>query len=82
MSAIRLGDYKLVKNLNTNEIRLFNVVEDIEESKDLVKSMPEKATDAKEKQRIQKLLKDMPRRIEVHKSGLEVLEKTRQIKSW
>lgn len=41
MSAIRLGDYKLVKDLNTNQVRLFNVAKDIEESRDLSKSMPD-----------------------------------------
>ena len=43
MSAIRLGDYKLVKNLNTGETRLFNLAKDIGESTDLAKAMPEKA---------------------------------------
>ena len=43
MSAIRLGDFKLVKNLNTGETRLFNLAKDIGESTDLSKSMPDKA---------------------------------------
>lgn len=43
MSAIRLGDYKLIKNLNTSETRLFDVVKDIGEEQDLSRSMPEKA---------------------------------------
>ncbi|MEE8451837.1 MAG: sulfatase [Thermoguttaceae bacterium] len=43
MSVIRLGDYKLVKDLNTNRFRLFNVARDIEERKDLSESMPELA---------------------------------------
>lgn len=42
MSAIRLGDYKLMKNLNTGELRLFNLAEDIGESTDLSRSMPGK----------------------------------------
>lgn len=42
MSAIRLGDYKLIKNLNTDEIRLFNLSEDIGENNDLSGSMPQK----------------------------------------
>lgn len=41
MSTIRLGDYKLVKDINTGGTRLFNVATDIGESKDLSKSMPE-----------------------------------------
>ncbi|MGB2820948.1 MAG: hypothetical protein WBF17_08205, partial [Phycisphaerae bacterium] len=45
MSAIRLGDYKLIKNLNTGEVRLFNLVEDIGETRDLSKSMPAKANE-------------------------------------
>ena len=43
MSAIRLGDYKLVKDLNTNQARLFNLAEDVRESRDLSKSMPDVA---------------------------------------
>jgi len=43
MSAIRLGDHKLVKDLNTNRFRLFDVAEDVEESRDLSKSLPEVA---------------------------------------
>jgi len=41
-SAIRLGDYKLIKNLDTRKLWLFNLAEDIEESKNLADSMPEK----------------------------------------
>jgi len=40
MSTIRWGDYKLVKDLNTNQTRLFNLTEDIGETKDQTKSMP------------------------------------------
>ena len=40
-SAIRMGDYKLVRHLNTGEIRLFNLAEDIGETNDLSESMPE-----------------------------------------
>jgi len=43
MSAIRAGDYKLVKDLNTGETRLFDVVKDIGEQQDLSQSMPGKA---------------------------------------
>ncbi len=48
-SAIRLGDYKLIKDLNSGEMRLFNLVEDIGESKDLSKSMPDKAAELSRK---------------------------------
>ncbi len=48
-SAIRLGDYKLIKNLNTGETRLFNLVKDIGESNDLSKSMPDKAAELHKK---------------------------------
>ena len=41
MSAVRRGDYKLVKDLNTQECRLFNVTTDIGEENDLAKKMPE-----------------------------------------
>jgi len=40
MSTIRLGDYKLVKDLNTNQVHLYNLANDLQESKDLSKSMP------------------------------------------
>lgn len=43
MSTIRLGDFKLVMDLNTNETQLYNLAEDIGETTDLSKSMPEKA---------------------------------------
>lgn len=49
MSTIRLGDYKLVKDLNTNQSRLFDVSKDIEESRDLSSSMPELAKQLHEK---------------------------------
>ncbi len=45
MSAIRLGDFKLVRNLNTGETRLFNLAKDIAESTDLSRSMPQKAAE-------------------------------------
>jgi len=49
MSAIRFGDYKLVKDLNTNQSRLFNLAEDIEESRDVSASMPGLANQLREK---------------------------------
>jgi len=41
-AAIRDGDYKLVENLVTNEISLYNLSADIGEKKNLAKKMPEK----------------------------------------
>ena len=41
MSIIRRGDYKLIKDLNTNESRLFNLSEDIGESVDLSERHPQ-----------------------------------------
>ena len=49
MTAIRMGDYKLVKHLNTGELRLFNLGEDIGETNDLSKSMPEKTKTLQDK---------------------------------
>lgn len=42
MSAIRDGDYKLVMNLHTRGVQLYNLVQDIGETTDLVDQMPEK----------------------------------------
>ena len=44
-SAVRLGDYKLIKNNDSKKIWLFDVRNDIEESNDLSSSMPEKANE-------------------------------------
>jgi arylsulfatase A-like enzyme len=43
ISAIRMGDYKFMRHLNTGETRLYNVVEDVEEEHDLKEKEPEKA---------------------------------------
>lgn len=43
MSAIRDGDYKLVMNLHTKEVQLYNLVRDLGETTDLAGKMPEKA---------------------------------------
>jgi len=43
VSVIRLGDYKFMRQLNTGETRLHNVVEDLGEKEDLIEKMPEKA---------------------------------------
>ena len=45
ITAYRDGDYKLMRHLNTGEIKLFNVVDDMGESKDLSQAMPEKTAD-------------------------------------
>jgi len=49
MSAIRQDDYKLVKKLDSGEIFLFNLADDIEESRNLARSMPKKAKELNEK---------------------------------
>jgi arylsulfatase A-like enzyme len=40
-SAVRLGDFKLIKNLDSRKSWLFNVVNDIEESNDLSEALPD-----------------------------------------
>lgn len=45
ITSYRDGDYKLMRHLNTGEIKLFNVARDMGESNELSKSMPEKAAD-------------------------------------
>ena len=42
VTSYRAGDYKLMRHLNTGEIKLFNVADDMGETKDLSKSMPQK----------------------------------------
>jgi arylsulfatase A-like enzyme len=42
-SAIRLGDYKLVKTWKQDRIELFNLANDISEARDLSRMMPDKA---------------------------------------
>ena len=41
MSVIRDGEYKLVMNLHTREVQLYNLVEDLGETTDLAGQMPE-----------------------------------------
>ena len=41
ITSYRDGDYKLMRHLNTGEIKLFDVAKDMGETKDLSKSMPE-----------------------------------------
>lgn len=45
ITAYRDGDYKLMRHLNTGEIKLFNLVDDMGETKDLSVAMPEKTAD-------------------------------------
>ncbi len=45
ITAYRDGDYKLMRHLNTGEIKMFNVAEDPGESRDLAKAMPERKAD-------------------------------------
>jgi arylsulfatase A-like enzyme len=45
ITSYRDGDFKLMRHLNTGEVKLFNVAEDMGESKDLSKTMPKKTTD-------------------------------------
>ena len=45
ITSYRDGDYKLMRHLNTGEIKLFNVEVDMGESNDLSRAMPEKAAD-------------------------------------
>ncbi len=48
-SAIRLGDYKLLKFWNTNKLELYNLKEDLGETQDLSAAMPQKAKALEEK---------------------------------
>ena len=45
VNAIRVGDYKFMRQLNTGETRLYNLTKDYREKHDLSKSMPEKAAE-------------------------------------
>jgi len=49
MSAIRVGDHKLLKDLGTGQVRLYNLAEDLGETRDLAPSMPRKAAELHEK---------------------------------
>ena len=48
-SAIRVGRFKLMKNLNTGEARLFDLVDDIGETRDLSDRLPQKARELQER---------------------------------
>lgn len=48
-TAVRIGDYKLLKNLDTLKSQFFKVSEDIEEKKDLTKLFPKMAKEYDQK---------------------------------
>lgn len=48
-SAIRVGDYKLLKSHQTGKVKLFNLQADLREQKDLSKSQPDIARDLEAK---------------------------------
>lgn len=43
ISVIRIGDYKLMRHLNSGEVKLFNVATDYAEQQNLARQLPEKA---------------------------------------
>ena len=45
ITSYRDGDFKLMRQLNTGEVKLFNLTEDMGEANDLSKIMPEKTAD-------------------------------------
>lgn len=45
ISVIRIGDYKLMRHLNSGEFKLFNVATDYVEEHDLAAQLPEKAAE-------------------------------------
>ena len=42
VSVIRIGDYKLMRHLNSSELKLFNVATDYTEQQDLARQLPDK----------------------------------------
>ena len=48
-SAIRCGDFKLIKHYDDNSVELYNLKEDLSESNDLAESMPDKMIELKNK---------------------------------
>ena len=48
-SAIRAGDFKLIKFYDDNSVELYNLSEDLSEANDLAKSMPKKTAELKNK---------------------------------
>ncbi len=55
-SAIRMGDYKLIKFFDDDSVELYNLKEDIGETKDLAKEMPGRAGEMRK--RLDQWLKD------------------------
>lgn len=49
ISVIRVGDYKLMRQLNTREVKLFDVAKDLSETRDLSKELAEVTTDLERK---------------------------------
>jgi arylsulfatase A-like enzyme len=47
--AIRHGDWKLIEFFDTGELELYNLAEDIGETRDLAEAMPEKAAELRER---------------------------------
>jgi arylsulfatase A-like enzyme len=73
-SCIRIGDYKFMRNMNSNETLLFNVKDDYREQHDLSQQMPEKAAE------MEKILRDYVTRVDggdvkdVYQAHLELLD--------
>jgi arylsulfatase A-like enzyme len=60
-SAIRMGDYKLIKFFDDDSVELYNLKKDISETKDLAREMPERAT--RMRKRLEKWLADSDARL-------------------
>ena len=45
VSVIRIGDYKLMRHINTGEVRLFDLKNDYSEKNNIAESMPEKVAE-------------------------------------
>lgn len=56
-SAIRLGDYKLIKFYETNEVELYNLKNDLTEKTNLAKKLPDQTHDLEE--RLDKALSEL-----------------------
>lgn len=78
VSVIRIGDYKLMRHLNSGELKLFNVAEDYVEQNDLASAMPEKV---KEMDRIRQQYIDEVdggEMEDVYAAYFEILEESRR----
>ena len=60
-SAIRMGDYKLIKFFDDDSVELYNLKKDISETKDLAREMPERAS--RMRKRLEKWLADSDARL-------------------